>query len=206
MSGKRGKQGSGGSSLPPIDPSLIKALSHPDRARTLAVLNERDASPSQIAEELDQPLGNISYHIKTLLECRCIELVDTEPRRGAVEHIYRATVPPLPSTEAWTGLMDSLKPSLSATFLADLVRDAVAALDAGSLDIRPERQLVRTPLVLDEKGWTDVVGAIDATLEWIADIERESAERLAVSGEVSLTASVSMLAYESAPGDPPADG
>jgi DNA-binding transcriptional ArsR family regulator len=73
-----------------VDQQVIKALVHPVRARALAILNDRTASPNEIAKELGQGVGHVSYHINVLKKCGCIELVDTAPRRGAVEHYYRA--------------------------------------------------------------------------------------------------------------------
>ncbi len=73
-----------------IDHRLVKALGHPTRVRILAALNERVASPTQLAEEFDEGLSQLSYHIKVLKDLECIELVGTRPRRGAVEHFYRA--------------------------------------------------------------------------------------------------------------------
>jgi DNA-binding transcriptional ArsR family regulator len=70
----------------------LKALSHPLRQRILRALDEQTSSPSKLAEELGEPLGNISYHVKILAEYGTIELVETTPVRGALEHHYRATV------------------------------------------------------------------------------------------------------------------
>jgi len=70
---------------------LAKAAAHPLRVCILASLQQGLASPNQLAKELDEPLGNVSYHVKTLLDYGCVELVKTEPRRGAVEHFYRST-------------------------------------------------------------------------------------------------------------------
>lgn len=72
------------------DPSAVKALAHPLRVRALAILTEREASPSELAEELNEPLGNVSYHVRLLHDLGLIELVGTTPRRGAIEHHYRA--------------------------------------------------------------------------------------------------------------------
>jgi len=60
------------------------------RVRALAIFQERAASPSELAQELGQPLGNVSYHVRLLHELGLIELVSTTPRRGALEHHYRA--------------------------------------------------------------------------------------------------------------------
>ena len=64
------------------------------RVRALEVLNERVASPSELAKELGEPLGNVAYHVKILEENDAIELVRTAPVRGALEHFYRAKVRP----------------------------------------------------------------------------------------------------------------
>ncbi|MBS1861882.1 MAG: helix-turn-helix transcriptional regulator [Actinobacteria bacterium] len=67
-----------------------KAVAHPLRLRILETIEQSGgiASPNQIAGVLDEPLGNVSYHVKTLLEYGWLDLVKTEPRRGAVEHFY----------------------------------------------------------------------------------------------------------------------
>ncbi len=42
--------------------------------------------------ELDEPkLGNVSYHVRALLDDGLVELVRTEQRRGALAHFYRAS-------------------------------------------------------------------------------------------------------------------
>src|SRR4051794_37828743 len=73
-----------------IDPRLIKVFAHPLRVRILAILEQRVASPSEIAGELDASLGVVSYHVRRLEALGLIKLVRTTPRRGAVEHHYRA--------------------------------------------------------------------------------------------------------------------
>lgn len=69
-----------------------KALSHPLRGRILQRLAERTASPGDVAAELGVPLGVVSYHVRMLRDYGMVELVRTEPRRGALQHFYRATV------------------------------------------------------------------------------------------------------------------
>jgi predicted transcriptional regulator len=43
-----------------------------------------------IAAELGLDLRGVAYHVRVLKKLGCIELVGTQPRRGAVEHVYRA--------------------------------------------------------------------------------------------------------------------
>jgi len=78
------------SHLQSIDPRLAKALSNNVRARALALLTAEAKSPKAIAVELGLDVRGVAYHVRVLKKLGCIELIETRPRRGAVEHIYRA--------------------------------------------------------------------------------------------------------------------
>lgn len=71
--------------------AVAKAQSHPVRRRVLNEINLGIRSPNSLAEQLGEPLGNVSYHVKTLAGLGLVECVGTEPRRGAVEHFYATT-------------------------------------------------------------------------------------------------------------------
>lgn len=66
-------------------------MAHPLRARVLHELAERPGSPSEVAAALQAPLTTISYHFRILAGLGYLELLGTLPRRGAIEHRYRAT-------------------------------------------------------------------------------------------------------------------
>src|SRR3954462_11865534 len=83
---------------------IAKALAHPLRARILQRLGERVASPGDLAIELGAPLGGVSYHVRMLREYECVELMRTEPRRGALQHFYRATARPRLDADQWGAL------------------------------------------------------------------------------------------------------
>lgn len=67
---------------------LFSTLSHPLRPRILRAAAET-TSPKELAVALQQPIGVVSYHVRTLADAGLLELVRTEPRRGALEHYYR---------------------------------------------------------------------------------------------------------------------
>src|SRR3954471_14944597 len=99
------------------DPRYVKALSHPLRVRILAILEERTASPVQLAEMLDASLGVVSYHVRMLERVGLIKLVRTNPVRGAVEHHYRAKPRPAISDEAWGAAPPVAKQAHLSSFL-----------------------------------------------------------------------------------------
>jgi DNA-binding transcriptional ArsR family regulator len=180
-----------------VDPRLAKALSHPVRAHVLTILNERVASPNQIAGELDEPLGNVSYHVKTLAELGAIELVRTEPRRGAIEHFYRAVIRPFFSDKDWKRLPASARQGISDATLQLIWEDTSDALTAGTFDRRHDRHLSRSPLVLDEQGWEQVNELLAEVMERAVDIEADSAKRLAGEGQAGFNTKMVLMHFES---------
>lgn len=179
-----------------FDPVFGKVMSNAVRVRALTILNERVASPNELAKELGEGLSQVSYHVKVLLENNCIELVKTVPRRGAVEHYYRATARAFLTERDWRQVPDSIRPSLSGSLLETVIDDAVGALESNAFDARDDRHLSWTPLIVDEKGWEDLTAILADTLDRVLDVQTESAARLAQAKEEGFSATATMLGYE----------
>lgn len=70
--------------------AVLSALGHPLRRKILRLLeDDSNLSPKQLAGELGQDVGVVSYHVRLLAEAGVLKLVKTRPRRGAVEHFYK---------------------------------------------------------------------------------------------------------------------
>ena len=126
--------------------------------------------------ELDAPLGVVSYHVRMLRDYDCVELVRTEPRRGALQHFYRATARPNLDDDQWRTLPSGLRGELTGETLTDLVTDLGASADAGHLQ-DPDVVLNRTPLELDEKAFKKLNKLLNKTQEQAIAIAEESAAR-----------------------------
>jgi DNA-binding transcriptional ArsR family regulator len=75
------------------DQRLLVALRHPMRRQVLRVLQDHEPfSPRQIADELHEPLPNISYHVSVLKQEGAVELVNTEPAHGPIQHFYKVSI------------------------------------------------------------------------------------------------------------------
>jgi hypothetical protein len=167
--------------------------------RILSSLHNGISSPNQLAQELGEPLGNVSYHVKTLLEYDCVELVKTEPRRGAVEHFYRATERAFFSDADWAKIPASARKGISGVILESIGQDATKALMGGTIDARVDSHLSHTPLVIDEKGWDDVNELMADTLSRAIEIQEESASRLAKEKTKPIATKLALLHFESPP-------
>jgi DNA-binding transcriptional ArsR family regulator len=165
-----------------FDSRLAKALSHPLRPQILDVLTTRgEASPVQIAAELRAPLGTVSYHVRMLKDLECIELVRTVPRRGAVEHYYRALVAPYLDDAQWEQLPLMMRRQLASQTIGQVVTAAVQAAGRGGFDF-PGTHVDRVTLRLDDQGWSELSEALRGALDEAAAIQRRSDERTGGEG------------------------
>jgi DNA-binding transcriptional ArsR family regulator len=179
------------------DPRYVKALSHPLRVRILALLQERTASPRELAEWLGATLGTVSYHVRTLHEFGLIELVDTTQVRGAIAHHYKARIRPRVDDEAWASAAPIVKQAAVGAALQTVDDYARASAAAGGFD-RGEAQLSRTNIRLDAKGWQQAAKACEKLLAELGRIEEAAGRRLTKDGntEEGADAALVVLLFE----------
>ncbi len=111
---------------------VLRALNHPIRRRMLRAMIDGPGSATTLARQLKLELGLTSYHLNQVLakECGIVELVDSIPRRGAIEKVYRLKFDALSETggEAGDGKGGDRKRSFEESFIT-----AVIAMDATAL-------------------------------------------------------------------------
>lgn len=183
-----------------IDQRMVKALGHPLRVSILTLLNEKVASPNQLSQELGEPLGNVSYHTRMLASLGVIELVDTQPRRGAVEHFYRALQRPFFSDKDWRQLPVSARRSVFDAILRQAWKDIGVAAANGGFE-RADTHVSRTPLVLDPEAYEAVVALLSEAVERALDIQEQSAERMEESGAGGVSTEMIVMHFERAEPD-----
>lgn len=182
------------------DPRLVKALAHPLRITILRVLQDRTASPSEIASEISAPLGNVSYHVRVLERVGLLELAHTRQRRGAIEHYYRAVGRVRITDKAWAQVPDIIKNAMISATLDQAVRYVSAAAATGGFD-RRDANVSRRGMVLDKQGFAELATAAKELMDRAYNIEGESARRIAASdhedGEIN--AGLVLMLFEAPP-------
>lgn len=175
--------GSGGESaarLPAlVDRRLVKALGHPLRQHILLAAVAGEVSPNEMSKAFGEGLSQVSYHVKVLREdCDgLIEETRTEPRRGAVEHYYRANAKTLFPAKAWRRLKKGLRAVVGAGQASDLFNDLADALKAGKLQGEHDH-ITRTPLLLDAEGERNVKAIAERATKEVEDEQHATAKRL----------------------------
>ena len=178
---------------------IAKALAHPLRARLLQRLGERAASPAELAAELRAPLGVVSYHVRRLRDYDCVELVRSEPRRGALQHFYRATARPNLDSDQWRTLPSGLRRELSGETIQELVDDLGQSADAGMLE-DPEVVVTRTSLELDERAFKKLNRLLARTHEQALTIAAQSAARGEGASPSAIPTELALLHFKRAQG------
>lgn len=184
------------SELEPVDQRLMKALSHPLRVQILTLVNGREWSPNEMSKELDEGLSQVSYHVKVLRDFEMIEMVKTEPRRGAVEHYYRAVERIIVPEGMSADLPKSSRLELLGKIIRDAERDIHEALKARTFYQREDMHADWVPMDLTDKGCKRLHARADKFLEDIIKIEGDSANDIAKGAE-AIPISVALFSFVS---------
>lgn len=192
--------------------TICTVLKHPLRVRILEVLNEGPRSPSQFVEEglipkehfttYQQALSLASYHFRELEKEGCLEVVESIPRRGAIEHVYRGMARIYFDAAEFEAMPQDTRRELSRISVQGLIARADRAISAKTFDTRSDRHLSWMPMQLDERGWEEVIATLAATFGELTQIRHDAKDRLADSGEEVVPATVALLGFESPPPPP----
>ena len=183
-----------------VDRQLIRALAHPLRVQILRNLEDKPRSPKQLSDRSGDPLGTISYHLRVLLDCGCVELVETIPRRGAVEHIYKLTPQGGIGSRAWQNVPPSLRSGIVGGAFDAFVKRAVEALEGGTLQSREGSGITWIPLMVDEQGWDELRQVSEEAEARFRRVAEESADRLKEPTK-AIAVIVAVAAFEQAGGE-----
>jgi DNA-binding transcriptional ArsR family regulator len=182
-----------------IDQRLVRALGHPLRVKILEVVQLRKASPSELTDLLQAPLGNVAYHVRVLEKCGCIEQVATARRRGAVEHYFRARPRSYIGHQDWRKVPKSLRDTVTGASLGTFFDKAADALEAGTMDARDDTTLNWMPMAVDEVGWAEVTAVFEAVTNRLEAIHELCRRRIEQNSEESTALVVGMAVFEPAP-------
>jgi DNA-binding transcriptional ArsR family regulator len=174
---------------------IHKALGYPLRHTIFRIVSERVASPAEISRELDEPVSNISHHMRVLEDLDFVEEVGSQPRRGATEHFFQASAKPWIDTSDWDGMPEPARKTLMGDTVERMLADASKALVAGTMGDDSNFVLARDRLIFDEQGYTEARELVDETLLKLVELEELSTNRRAKSGEVGVAASIMQACF-----------
>jgi hypothetical protein len=200
------KDGKGGEMI--AGATLCDPLKHPARVRILEVINEAPMSPIRFLEggyadrefkSKQEGLSYLSYHFRELQKAGLIEVIESIPRRGAMEHIYRGCSRVFYTNEEFDKLSFRERAMLSRTSFQGLVARTDRAIAQGTFDNRTNRQLTWRAMHLDEDGWQEMADHLNEAFAKAEAIRKAAAERIREDDGEVIPVTVAFLGYESPP-------
>lgn len=177
-----------------IAESVQYALSHEIRIEILTLLNEGSYTAGEVAEVTEIPLSNVSNHLKRMFEDGSIEVAKVEERRGTNVYWYRAVEIPEYTQEEAEQLTEMERQNIAGWVVQSGTAEVVAALWKGNL-ADPRTILSWDWYNVDAQGRAELEAENVRHLERLRQIECESANRCADSGEESTPLLVSLSAF-----------
>ena len=171
------------------------ALGHKIRVHILIVLNDGIYTAVQLAKIIEEPLNNVSNHLRKMLEDGSIEVAREERKGNVVQYLYRAVEIPYYSqvdAEQMTHIQRQM--TAGAVFQAGSA-EVMAALYAGKL-ADPRTVLFWHWYNVDPRGRQDLEAENRRYLERLREIEVESTNRRADSGEDAESMLVNLAVFE----------
>jgi DNA-binding transcriptional ArsR family regulator len=162
-----------------LEQRLVKALAHPLRVEILDYMNGGEWSPRELERETGVGLSQVSYHVKVLFDFKLIELTKAEPRRGAVEHFYRAVERAFVPAGMTNDIPKSAQGIIGNGIVGKIDEDVGASLKSGKFYTRDDWHASWTPIPLDNQGCEDAEKLADEFVERFLKLEAESANRQA---------------------------
>jgi biotin operon repressor len=161
----------------------------------LTVLHEGPASQKQLAEELHEPLSNITHHVNELKEAGAIEVAFTRSVGNVEQHFYRATTTSEYGPEDLGRMTPEEHQSFSRIIVQSITAELLASLSAGMLSSDPFVGIAWDRLWLDEQGYRDLSENTQRFLDRSYEIAAEASGRVAKSGEEAKPYIAATLAF-----------
>lgn len=178
---------------------LLRLTEEPVLFRTLVMLNDGPATVEEVAEALRVGTEAATRCIDTLVAEGFVEPAGEALQGGTVGTIYRARVRTLWSDEEWAAISLRDRQRLSAWTVDWVHADLLEAIEAGTVEARPDSHISRNVAVVDERGWRELTRIQREALEASFAVQAESAERLAESGEDGMAVLSAMFCCELPP-------
>lgn len=164
--------------------------------KIVAELYSREMSPTQFYNEFGggSP-SRVAKNFTSLTgEAWLRHMRDGPGPSGRIEGFYRAPEPAFFDAESWALLPYSLRVASSWALFNQMAPVLRSAMEERRSD--KYRDLSCTPLLLDEAGWTNVIGAVDAQFVSLFEHQNDSRFRATHTGEELMRADVFMIGFE----------
>jgi DNA-binding transcriptional ArsR family regulator len=173
---------------------LKNALAHEIRVDLLHVLEERPSTMRELSEMFDETLSAIAGHMLELWKEGSIE-VDGDDAKPLADSRFRITRV-LFDSSGWETLSRDERYEATVRILEGMIGEVMGALRSGSIAMRTDEHLTWTPLVVDQRGWTETIEVLNRAFDEVRAINERCAADRRRPGDGEIQMIVAMMGYE----------
>jgi DNA-binding transcriptional ArsR family regulator len=178
-----------------VENAVSYAISDRVKAEILAILNEGARSREELAYLVGEPPDKIKHHIRALLKQGSIEIAYTEQVGNMNQYFYRAVKIPFYTDEEIAAMPPAARQAVTGVALQAIMAEALAAFWAGKMIDDRRMWMAWRWFNVDRRGRGDIADEQARSWERYQEIEAESTNRCAKSGEPTKSIIVSSLGY-----------
>lgn len=187
-----------GQSKKSIEEIVSYAIGHRIRIHILNLLNGGPYTAAELAELIDEPLNNVSNHVRELLDAGSIEIAEIRRHHNFSQNVYRAVEMPLFTREDFVAMTPQQRKVTWGMIIQRMMAEVLASFAAGKINDDPDAVLAWDWLNLDAQGRKEVSEEQVAFWDRLTEIEADSMNRVAVSKEETTSYVVGELGFERA--------
>jgi DNA-binding transcriptional ArsR family regulator len=180
-----------------VEESVQYAVGHETRVKVLIALNEGIYTAAQLSKIVGTPPNVLANHLRKMLEDGSIEIAKEEMKRNFVTYWYKAVELSCYSQEEAEAMTPFQQQVTVGAIVQSATAELFAALYAGKLR-DPRSVLFWHWYNVDEQGQRELEDESARYLARLREIEAESTNRRADSGENSTSMLVSLAVFERA--------
>lgn len=175
------------------------AIGHRIRVEILTTLHERkDASASELARIVHQPLSTVTHHVEELLKAGSIEIERTEKVRSVQQHFYSVVEPFYASDGEMEAMSEDERLDVCRVILQALMAETLASFWSGKLTADPKVFLSWAWFNVDAAGRAAIAEEQIRSWRRIRAIEKEALARCEEAEAEPFSVFVSSLSFNRA--------
>ncbi|HET8813890.1 MAG TPA: winged helix-turn-helix domain-containing protein [Solirubrobacterales bacterium] len=180
-----------------IEEVVQYALGHKIRVHVLIVLNEGIYTATEISEIIDVPLNTLHNHLRRMLDDGSIEIAREEKKGNMMQYWYRAVETQTYTADEFEQLPFAYQQNIVGAIVQSGTAEVMAGLYAGKL-ADPRATVYWDWYNLDAEGRRAADAISERYLEDLREIEVESANRSAATGEKTISMLLNFIFFERA--------
>jgi AcrR family transcriptional regulator len=151
-------------------------------SRMLAILNNENATPNDLAKQIGVPVEDMKYHLEQLALGGLVEIAEIRGAGDAAEPLYSSQTNWIEDSE-WERMSPAERQAISRQIVRVITGELDRAVEGETFDARVDRHLSHTPVLVDEQGWSELMKIHLDTFRASLEVRDRAKERLQQSGK-----------------------